>query len=117
MKIIITAIIVLLVVTAAVAGDTSVKFNSPTVVGGQKVAPGQYTLHYEIKGKTANVKVMQDQKTVVTTTGTVVENKAKSPADGVVRENNSDGTASLKEIQIANKKEVIQLDTTTAVGK
>jgi hypothetical protein len=117
MKLVITAIIVMLVATAAFAGDTSVKFNTPTVVGGQKVAPGDYTLHYDIKGKTADVKVLQNQKTVATTTGTVVENKAKSPADGVVRENNSDGTASLKEIQIGNKKEVIKIDTTTAVGK
>jgi hypothetical protein len=116
-KTIITAIIVLLVVTAAFAGDTTVKFNSPTVVGGQKVAPGQYTLHYDIKGKTATVKVMQDQKTVATTNGTVVENEDKSPHDGVVRENNSDGTASLKEIQIANKKQIIMLDATTEVGK
>jgi hypothetical protein len=117
MKIIITALVVLLVVTAAFAGDTNVKFNTPTLVGGQKVAPGQYTLHYDIKGKTADVKVMQDQKTVATTTGTIVENKDKSAYDGVVRENNSDGTASLKEIQIGNKKQVIKLDTATAVGK
>src|SRR3954451_3137064 len=117
MKIIITAIVVLLVATAAFAGDTSVNFNTPTVVGNQKVAPGQYTLHYDIKGKTANVKVIHNQKTVATTTGTIVENKDKAANDGVVRENNTDGTASLKEIQIANKKEVIKLDTSTAVGK
>ena len=117
MKIIISVIIALLVVSAAFAGDTNVNFNSPTLVGGQKVAPGQYTLHYDIKGKTADVKVMQAQKTVATTTGSVIENKDKSANDGVVRENNTDGTASLKEIQIANKKQVIKLDTGTAVGK
>jgi len=117
MKIIITVIIALLVVSSAFAGDTSVKFNTPTLVGGQKVAPGQYTLHYDIKGKTADVKILQNQKTVATTTGTVVENKDKSANDGIVRENNTDGTASLKEIQIGNKKEVIKIDTATAVGK
>lgn len=116
MKTIIAAIIVLLVVTAAFAGDTNVKFNSPTLVNGQKVAAGEYTIRYDIKGSTADVKILQDQKTIANTTATVVENKDKSPYNGVVRQNNTDGTTSLKEIQIANKKQVIRFETAPAVG-
>jgi hypothetical protein len=118
MKTILTAILVLLVVSVAFAGDTTVNFSSPTLVNGTKIAPGQYTVRYEIKGNTADVKIMQDQKTVATTTGTVVENKDKAPYDGVVRENKADGTSALKEIQFANKKQVIKIDdNSTAVGK
>jgi hypothetical protein len=117
MKTIITALIVMLVVTAAFAGETSVTFSTPTIVNGQKIAPGQYTVRYDIKGATADVQIFQAKKTVATTTGTVVENKDKSPYDGIVRENNTDGTASLKEIQIANKKQSIKFETAPAVGK
>jgi hypothetical protein len=117
MKTIIAAIIVLLAVTSIFAADTTVKLNSPTLVNGQKVAAGEYTVRYEIKGNTADVKFMQSQKTVATTTATVVENKDKAQYDGIVRESNSDGTASLKEIQIANKKQAIKFETAPAVGK
>jgi hypothetical protein len=118
MKTILTAIIVLLVVTAAFAGDTTVKFSSPTIVNGTKIAAGEYTVHYDIKGKTADVKLIQNQKTVATTTGTVVETKDKAQFDGIVRENKADGTALLKEIQISNKKQIIRFeDAGTAVGK
>ncbi len=118
MKTILTAIIVVLVVTAAFAGQTEVKFTSPTVVNGTKIAPGEYIVKYDIKGNTADIKVIRDQKTVATTTGTVVEMNEKAPYDGIVRENNGDGSASLKEIQIANKKQVIKIDgNASAVGK
>ncbi len=117
MKTVFIAIIVLLVVSVAFAGDTTVNLTNPTIVNGTKLAPGQYTLHYTIKGKTADIKLMQNQKTVAATTGTVIQSKDKAPYDGVVRENNADGTTSLKEIQLANKKEMIQIDNSTAVGK
>jgi hypothetical protein len=117
MKTILTALIVLLVVSAVFAGDTTVKFNSPTMVNGTKLAAGEYTVRYDIKGNTADVKIMQAQKTIATTTAAVVENKDKSPYDGVVRENKADGTVSLKEIQFANKKQVIRFEGETAVGK
>ena len=117
MKTIIAVIIVLFVATAVLAGDTNVKFNTPTMVNGQKLAPGEYTIRFDIKGKTADVKILQDQKTIVNTTATVIENKDKAPYTGIVRENNTDGTASLKEIQMANKTQVIRFEIAPALGK
>lgn len=117
MKIVLTAIMLTLLVAAAFAGDTTVKFSSPTMVNGTKVPAGEYTLHYDIKGKTADVKVMQGPKTVATTTATVVEKKDKAPYDGVVRESNTDGTATLKELQFGHKKEIIRFEDASAVGK
>ncbi len=117
MKTIIAVIMVLFVATAVFAGDTNVKFNSPTMVNGQKLAAGDYVIRYDIKGTTADVKIIQNQKAVITTTATVVENKDKAPYTGVVRVNNADGTASLKEIQMADKTQVIRFEMAPAVGK
>jgi hypothetical protein len=117
MKTVITVIMLTLLVATAFAGDTTVKFSSPTTINGTKVPAGEYTLRYDIKGNTADVKLMKGQKTIATTTAAVVENKEKAPYDSVVRENKTDGTASLKEIQIGNKKEVIRFEDAPAVGK
>ncbi len=117
MKTAFTAIMLLLLVAAAFAGDTTVSFSSPTIVNGTKVPAGEYTLRYDIKGKTADVKLMQHQKTVATTTATVVENKDKAASNGVVRENKTDGTAILKEVQLGNKKEAFRFEDVPAVGK
>jgi len=116
-KTILTAIVLLLAVTVVYAGDTTVTLTTPTIINGQKLAPGVYTLHFDIKGKTADIKVIQNAKTIAKTTGNVVENKDKSRYDSVVRENNTDGTATLKEIQISNKNQVIRFEEGTAVGK
>jgi hypothetical protein len=118
MKTILSALTALFLVTAAFAGDTAVKFSSPTTVNGTKVAAGEYILRYEIKGNTADVKIMQSQKVIASTTATVVENKDKSRYTGVVREQKADGTSALREIQFADQKQVIRFDDGgAAVGK
>lgn len=121
MKKLLTAIILLVIVAVAVsafAGDTNVKFPTATIINGQKIEPGQYTLKYDIKGNIAEVKVLQNQKTVATTTANVIESKDKAAYDGVVRESNQDGTSTLKELQFANKKQVIRFEGNgSAVGK
>jgi len=117
MKSAFTVLFLLLMVMAAFAGETTVTFNSPTVVNGTKVDPGEYRLQYDIKGNTADVKLIQKNKTVATTTAQVVQNKQKAASTGVVRETNSDGTASLKEIQLGNKKDIIRFENAPAVGK
>ena len=117
MKTVLTAILLTLLVATAFAGDTTVKFSSPTMINGTQIPAGEYTLRYDIKGKTADVKLMQGSKTVATVTGTVVENKDKAPYDGVVRESKADGTATLKEVQFGDKKEAIRFEEAPAVGK
>ena len=117
MKTVLTAILLTLLVAAAFAGDTTVKFTTTTLINGTKVPAGEYTLRYDIKGKTADVKLMQGTKTIAKTTGTVIENKDKAAYDGVVRESNPDGTVALKEVQFGNKKEAIRFEEAPAVGK
>ena len=120
MKKIITVLMLMFVVAiaiSAVAAEQSVKFNSPTIVSGTKLEPGDYIVKYDIKGNTADVKVIKGTKTVVTTTGKVVESKETIQQPGLVRSINADGSANLKEIQLPSKNKIITLDTDTAVGK
>ena len=120
MKKLATAIMLLFIVTVAVsafAGDQNVRFNSPTIVNGTKLEPGDYVVKYDIKGNMADVKVLKNNKAVVTTTGKVVESKDNVKVGGVVRSINADGTSSLKAIQVPNKNQIIQLEGDTAVGK
>jgi hypothetical protein len=121
MKKLVIAILLLTVIgiaATAVAGDQAVRFNTTTLVAGTKVAPGEYTLRYDIKGTTVDVKVMQGNKEVVTVKGVLIDKKDPSPYNSIVHTANADGTNNLTEIQMANKKQVIRLDVAdTAVGK
>ena len=102
----------------AFAVDQNVHFNTTMNVGGTKVPAGDYTLRYEIKGKSADITVLQGAKTVANTKAELVDRYDPAPYNSIVRTDNSDGTANLKEIQMANKKQVIRLQTEeTAVGK
>jgi hypothetical protein len=113
-----TVIMTLLMVASAFAADQNVRLSTATTVGGTKLAPGEYTVRYQINGKSADVKVMQGNKEVANMKGEVVETPAAAPYNGVVRVENPDGTSRLKEIQMANKKQVIRLEIgETAVGK
>ncbi len=121
MKKIATVIILtflVLVATSAFAGDRTVSLRTPTVVNGQKLPAGEYTLKYQIKGTKADVQIVKSNKVVATTTGNVVENKTAATSDGVLRSDNADGTSTLKEIQFAKDKKVIRFEgDATAVGK
>ncbi len=120
MKKIIAIMFAILTVFAltAFAVDQNVHFNTTMNVGGTKVPAGDYTLRYEIKGKSADVTVLQGSKTIVNTKAELVDRTDPAPYNSIVRTDNSDGTANLKEIQMANKKQVIRLQTEeTAVGK
>lgn len=102
----------------AFAVDQNVHFNTSMNVAGTKVPAGDYTLRYEIKGKAANVVLLQGTKEIVNTKAELVDRTDPSPYNSIVRTENADGTSNLKEIQMANKKQVIRLQAEdTAVGK
>jgi len=110
--------IVCLLAVCAFAAEKSVTIASKTNMNGHVVAPGEYKVSYEIKGSTANVKLIQSGKTVATATGEVVEVKDAPRYNAVVNQTNADGSSSVLEIQFANQKKVIRLNAEgTAVGK
>lgn len=120
MKKLIVALMLVFIVAvsiSAMAAEQRVKFNTPTIVNGTKLAPGEYVIRYDVKDKTAEVKIMQGNKVVLTVTGTVAANEAAQQA-AVLRSINPDGSSNLKEIQTGSKKQVINLEGgDTAVGK
>lgn len=118
-KLSLAVILLFLVATAlsAFAAERHITLNSPTIVNGQKLAAGEYVLRYEIKGETADVKLLKNKKEVATLTGHVVETKDVPAYDSLVRATNPDGTATISEIHTANKKQIIKIQAETAVGK
>ncbi|HWR15859.1 MAG TPA: hypothetical protein VN577_13615 [Terriglobales bacterium] len=117
-KVLIAIMLVCILSVVALATDRTVNFRTPTVVNGQKLPAGEYTLRYDVKGDTADVQILKGKKVVATSKASVVDVKDGVRYDGVVRSPNADGSESLKEIQVAKDKKVIRLETgDTAVGK
>lgn len=118
MKKVIIILLACLFATCALAADQSVLISSKTTFNGHPVTPGEYKISYQVKGSNVDVKLIQAGKTVATATGQLVETKETSRYDSVVNQINPDGTQTVIEIQTANKKNVIRLNTdNTAVGK
>lgn len=118
MKKVAVLIFVCLLAICAVAGEKSVTLVSPTNLNGKAITPGDYKVSYEIKGSTADVKLIQNGKTVATGTGQVVERQAKSHYTAVVNSKNADGNNNIVEFQFANEKQVIRMaPETSAAGK
>jgi len=115
-----TAIILLvcLLAVCAFAADKSISIQNKTSFNGQMLTPGEYKLNYEIKGTTAELKLIQSGKTIATATGQVVEMKDPVRYTGVVSQTNPDGSRTVIEIQFANQKNVIRLNPDgSAAGK
>jgi len=116
-KVIILAFVCLLAVSA-VAGEKSLTFASPTTLNGKAIAPGDYKVSYEIKGQTAEVKILQNGKTVATATGQVIDQKEAATHTAVVNQKNADGSNTVVEFQFAKEKQAIRISSEgTAVGK
>lgn len=109
MKKVIAIAFVCLLAISAFAGEKSVTLVTPTSMSGKAIAPGDYKVSYDIKGSTADVKLIQNGKTVATATGQVVENKDKSRYTAVVNSKNADGSASIVEFQFTNETQVIRM--------
>jgi len=118
MKKMLVLMFVCLFAVCALAAEKSMTVTTATTFNGHAVAPGEYKVSYEVKGNIAEVKLLQAGKTVATATGEVVEQKIPSRYNAIVNQTNPDGTSKVVEIQIANQKQVIKLNTeNTAVGK
>jgi hypothetical protein len=106
----------LTIAVSAVAGDKSLTLSSATSLNGQKIAPGEYKVKYNVSGSTADVQILKDKKQVATASGQVVENGLVANRDRVVLRNNGDGSTKLIEIQFANQKTAIRFDGETNAG-
>jgi hypothetical protein len=102
------ATLVLTLAVSAFAAQKSITVYSDTTLNGQKVAPGDYKLDYQISGSTAEVKLLQSKKVVATATGQVVDAESPAAQTAVIRSRNPDGSSSIVEIQLANQKSSIR---------
>ncbi len=109
MKKIAVLLFVCLLAICAVAGEKSVTLVSPTTLNGKAITPGDYKITYEIKGSTADVKLIQNGKTVASASGQVVEKKDKSHYTAVVNSKDASGSNTIVEFEFANEKQVIRV--------
>ncbi len=105
----------LLFATTAFAGDKSVTLSAPTTINGQKLAPGEYKVRYQVNGSTAEVQFLKDKKEVASTNAQVVE-VAAPRSDTVITRENGDGSSTLVEVQFANKKSAIHFGSESSSG-
>jgi hypothetical protein len=106
----------LLFTVSAFAAEKTVSFSNPTSVNGQKLAAGDYQVKYQVNGSTADLHFLKNNKEVASTSARVVEMEKAAREDSVVTKANGDGTSKLLEIQFANKKSTIKLDSESSSG-
>jgi hypothetical protein len=109
--------IVILLAASAFAGDKTVVFTSPTNINGQKVAPGEYKVRYQVNGSTADVHFLRDKKEVATASGQIASLENAPDRDSVVTQSGSDGNSRLVELQFAKQKSVIKFGSESTAGK
>jgi hypothetical protein len=98
----------LTITLSAFAADKSLTLHSNTTLNGQKVAAGEYKVHYQINGSTADVKLMNGKNVVASATGQVVEKESPVSDTAIVKTQNPDGSSSIVELQLEKQKSVIR---------
>lgn len=106
----------LLLTISAFATEKTISLSSPTSVNGQKLAAGDYQLKYQVNGSTADLHFLKNNKEVATASAQVVPQEKAVREDSIVTKANGDGTSKLLEIQFANKKSTIKLDSESSSG-
>lgn len=110
------AVFALTFAVSAFAVQKQVTLATDSMLNGQKVTAGDYTLDYQIHGDTADVKLLRNKKTVASATGQVVAHNNAGDYTAFVKSNNTDGTSSIIEIQPAKEKAAIRFGSETAGG-
>ena len=118
MKKTILVLLVCLLALSAFGSDKSLTIYSKANINGQTVAPGEYKVAVDMKGATAEVKLIKEGKTVATATGQVVELQNVPKDTMLLYQANADGSRTVKEIQFINQKQAIRfLTDASAAGK
>ncbi len=98
------AVILLAAVTAFAGTKASVELNKPLTVHNQLLAAGRYKLAWEGQGPAVEVNILQGDKVIAKVPATVVDLKQPAVATMVGSNANTDGTASLTQVQFGGKK-------------
>jgi len=110
MKLSRTLAISLCVLTLSVGAfaATKMRLSTDSLVNGQKLPAGEYTVDCRVDGQNAEVKFIRKNKTVATVSGRVVALDKAPDVSAFLRSNNPDGTSMITEIQFEQDKSAVR---------
>jgi hypothetical protein len=100
---------VLLASSAFASSKANLNLNSPTIVNGTKLKPGEYKLQWDGTGPDVQVSIMQGKNVIAKTAGKVVDLSAPAQNTAAVIRRNDDGTNSLTGARFEGKKFALEL--------
>ena len=100
---------VLLAASAFAANKGSLEVTDPVSVAGKQLAPGNYTVKWDVAGPTVEVNILKGNKVVATTSARVVDVDRSPDHDSAMVRANGDGSRSLSEIRFSGKKFVLAI--------
>ncbi|HEX4425333.1 MAG TPA: hypothetical protein VH079_08025 [Terriglobales bacterium] len=98
----------LLVTSAFAAEKTSITTYAPMTVSGKQLQAGHYTIQWEGNGPMVQVSILRDKSVVAVTPARLVDVKLGSDNSGYSLTTNSDGSQTLSEIHLHDKKHALE---------
>jgi hypothetical protein len=95
----------LMLATSLFAADkTSITTYAPITVSGKQLQAGHYTVQWEGSGSVVQMSILRDKSVVAVTPARWVELKLGADSSGYSLTNNADGSQSLSEVRLHDKK-------------
>jgi len=106
-----------LVATYALAETNKGSFSLDRTVtlNGQQLAAGDYKVQWEGSGPSVKLSILQGKKVVATAPAQVVAVPTPEHGNGVALNHNSDGSATVTQIQFDGRKYLLQIGEQTAM--
>jgi hypothetical protein len=98
-------------VLAKTKNEGNLQLTQAVQVGATQLAPGNYKVEWTGPGPVVQVSILQHNKTVVTTSGKIVNQKNRAPYDDVVLKpvNNNSQKMKIEEIDFGNRTQALRL--------
>jgi len=108
-KNLILASVLLLTSVAFASSKGTLHLQSPTIVNGTQLKPGDYKLQWDGTGPSVELSIMQGKTLVTKTTAKLVDLPSPSANDAAVVKKNDSGNNSLEAIRFGGKKFALEL--------
>ena len=103
----------LLATDAFAANKGTLHVSSPEIVAGEQLAPGDYTVRWDGTGPSAQFRVMQGAKVVVSAPARIVALDNASASDSVVVDTYDKGIRRVSVMYFTGQKVALQIDETS----
>jgi hypothetical protein len=114
-KSLLLATALLMVTNAFAAEKASFTIYDPITVSGKQLQVGHYTVQWEGNGPNVQVNILRDKSVVAVTPGHLVPVKPGSDSTGYSLTNNADGSRSISQIQLRDKKYALEFGEAPAI--